>query len=40
MACGQAIVGGEGGVGEGVVDAVACSVGGVEEGENMAWEAS
>ena len=40
MACGQAIVVGEGGVADGIVDAVACSVDGVEGGKNMEREAS
>ena len=40
MACGRVIELNEGGVGIGVVDAVACSVDGVEGGENMEREAS
>ena len=40
VSCGQAIVVGEGGVGDGIVDAVARGVGGVQGGENMESDAS
>ena len=37
VACSQMIVGSEGGVGDGIVNAVARGVGGMEGGENMKW---
>ena len=40
MVCSWVIEVNEGGVGDGVVDAAAHGVGGIERGENIEWQAS